>query len=99
MGYGPWRIMSLIALAMFAALLSTGFSTALDRMALYLIPLQLVVFSHLPDALGRANGRNTAIVFGILIYFAAIQFVWLNYANNAKRWLPYQMGLSLTARF
>lgn len=97
--YRLWRIMSLIALAMFSALLFTGFSTALDRMALYFIPLQLVVFSHLPDALGRPNGRNTAIVFGILIYFAAIQFVWLNFANNARLWLPYQMGLSLTAEF
>lgn len=97
--YRLWRIMSLIALAMFVALLFTGFSTALDRMALYVIPLQLVVFSHLPDALGRPNGRNTAIVFGILIYFAAIQFVWLNYANNARLWLPYQMGLSLSAGF
>jgi hypothetical protein len=90
-----WRIMSWGALAMFVALMSTGFTTALDRIALYLIPLQLVVFSHLPDALGRPHGRNSAIVFGILIYFAAVQFVWLNYANNARFWLPYQMGLSL----
>jgi len=90
-----WRIMSWGALAMFVALLSTGFTTALDRMALYLIPLQLVVFSHLPDALGRPHGRNSAIVLGILVYFAAVQFVWLNYANNARFWLPYQIGLSL----
>lgn len=93
--YRLWRIISWMTVGMFAALLATGFTTALDRMALYFIPLQLVVFCHLPDALGRPNRSNSEIVAGILIYFAAVQFVWLSFANNAKFWLPYQMGLSL----
>ena len=93
--YRLWTVMSWISIAMFLALLGTGFSTALDRMALYLIPLQLVVFSHLPDALGRRYGRNTALVAGVLLYFATVQFVWLNFAANARQWLPYQIGLSL----
>lgn len=95
--YQLWRIMSFGAVVMLIALLSTGFSTALDRIALYLIPLQLVVFSHLPDALGRPHGRNSAIVAVILIYFAAVQFVWLNYANNSRHWIPYEMGISLNS--
>lgn len=91
--YRLWRAMSLLALLMFVALLGTGFTTALDRMALYVIPLQLVVFSHLPDALGRPNGRNTAVVGAIVFYYASVQFVWLNFATHSARWVPYQMGL------
>lgn len=94
--YRLWRAISLISLAMFAALLTTGFTTALDRMALYFIPLQLVVFAHLPDALGRKNGKNTAIVSGVIAYYAAVLFVWLNFATHSARWVPYKFGLSLS---
>ena len=31
----------------------TPFSSAIDRIALYMIPLQLVVFSYLPDIFGK----------------------------------------------
>ncbi len=90
-----WRLFSWIALFMLGAFFTTGFSTALDRMALYLIPLQLVLFSHLPDALGVRNRRNTTFVFLIVFYYALVQFVWLNFAAHAPYWLPYQMGFSL----
>lgn len=95
MEYRLWRAMAWLSIAMFAALLGTGYSTALDRMALYLIPLQLAVFSYLPDVMGRPNGRNTAFVGLILLYYAAVLFVWLNFATHSRYWVPYQMGLSL----
>lgn len=89
-----WKIMSVTALAMLGALATTGFSTALDRMALYFIPLQLVVFSYLPDILGPPNRKNAHIVALILFYYAAVLFVWLNFAAHSEWWLPYQAGLS-----
>lgn len=95
MDYRIWRAMSWLSIAMFSALLSTGFSTALDRMALYLIPVQLAIFSYLPDVVGRRNRRNTAIVGLILFYYAAVLFVWLNFATHSQYWVPYRMGLSL----
>lgn len=89
-----WSLTSLVALAMLAAYFATGLSTALDRMALYLIPLQLVTAAHLPDALGTAGRRNTGAVAIVLAYFLAVQFVWLNFAGHAPYWLPYQMGIA-----
>jgi len=88
-----WLIFSLIAVCMFIAFFPTNLSTALDRMALYIIPLQLVVFAHLPDAIGSFGRRNQAIVAFILFYYATILFVWLNFANHSKYWVPYQMGV------
>ncbi|MBF9060256.1 hypothetical protein HKCCSP123_13805, partial [Rhodobacterales bacterium HKCCSP123] len=90
-----WRVMSWLALIMFAVLLTTGFTTALDRLALYIIPLQLAVFANLPDALGRPNGKNSSIVICILAYYALVQFVWLNFAGHSNEWVPYTLGWSM----
>lgn len=64
-------------------------STAVDRVALYLIPLQLVVFSRLPR-LATSTRARTLLVLTVIGYYAAVQFVWLNYATHAVVWVPYQ---------
>jgi hypothetical protein len=89
-----WSLFSMIAIGMFVAFFPTSLSTALDRMALYIIPLQLVVFAHLPDALGVFGRRNQAIVALILLYYALVMFVWLNFAAHSRLWVPYQMGIA-----
>lgn len=84
-----WRWISYISLAMLAAyFVLPGGSVALDRLGLYLLPLQLVVYSYLPGVLG---GRSKKLwIFSVLGYCAAVQFVWMNFANNAYAWLPYR---------
>lgn len=64
-------------------------STAVDRVALYFIPLQLYVFARLPRLATTIHAR-TAIVVGIIGYYAIVQFVWLNFATNAVYWVPYR---------
>lgn len=65
-------------------------STAVDRVALYLLPLQLMVFAHLPEVLGRSRGDSRNWVVYVLAYYAAVEFVWLNFAVNAFAWIPYR---------
>ncbi len=85
-----WRNFSLAAFAMLALLFLLPSSTAVDRIALYIIPLQLVVLSRLPDAFPSAQGhRNVQLVIGVILYSAAIQFVWLTFANHAEYWVPF----------
>lgn len=85
-----WTWISLMALAMVVLLVVTPASTAVDRIGLYLIPLQLFVFSMLPDiARGHRQTRNL-LIFGTVIYAALTQAVWLNFAAHAHRWVPYQ---------
>lgn len=86
-----WTVAALVSVALFAALLAGVPSTALDRMGLYLLPLQLFVFAHLPDILGRHGRRNTALVAAIIGFYALVLLVWLNFAANARGWLPYQV--------
>jgi hypothetical protein len=81
-----WRNYSLVAIGAAAALAVSPSSTAVDRIALYLLPLQFVVLARIPGALVSRS-------FGILIvagYSAAVLFTWLNFAVHAQSWLPYR---------
>ena len=64
-------------------------STAVDRVALYFIPIQMFVFSRVQRLAPKGNGR-TAIVLGTMVYCAVVLFVWLNYAAFSPLWVPYQ---------
>lgn len=86
-----WRWVAVAAMILFAAYFIIDSSTALDRLALYILPLQLVVFSYMPSALSPNSLRNQNIwVVMILAYFASVLAVWLLFANHAQYWLPYR---------
>lgn len=68
-------------------------STAVDRVALYLIPIQIFVFARIPRLAGDDIRLRTLLVLGVVGYYAAVQFVWLNFATHAKYWVPYQFKL------
>jgi hypothetical protein len=86
-----WRNFAYASLLAVVILVVTSASTAVDRLALYLIPIQIFVFTRLPEALeGRGRGGG-AIVLLVVAYSALIQFVWLTFANHAGFWLPYQI--------
>ena len=65
-------------------------TTAVDRVALYLIPIQIFVFSRIPRLAGGNIRVRTLLVLGVIAYYAAVLFVWLNFATHAQYWLPYQ---------
>ena len=88
-----WRWFAVISIVLFIILQLTPASTAVDRMALYLLPLQMVVFASLPDAFGRTRQMRSLLLVGVVAYYAAVQFVWLNYAATAFAWLPYRFYL------
>jgi EpsG family len=86
-----WFWFALSALLLVGLYFVSPSSTAVDRVGLYLLPLQLMVFSYLPEALGRQNGKgNGKWVLVVLGYYAAVAFVWLNFATHAFAWLPYR---------
>lgn len=69
-------------------------STAIDRMALYLIPIQFVVFSRLTILMNNiVDGKF--INLAIALYYGLVLFVWLNFAGYSYAWIPYQNILFL----
>ena len=82
-----WRNFSLAAFGLLALLFIFPSSTVVDRIALYLLPLQVVVFARLPFVLNSELQAKAILV----PLFAAVLFVWLNFAINAHAWIPYRM--------
>jgi len=84
-----YTLMAWLAVAAAIGLVVSPSSTAVDRVALYLIPLQIFVGSHLPlirwQGLGPAAWRQLLVVFSL-----AVLSVWLFFAANAPAWLPYR---------
>ncbi|WP_370540942.1 EpsG family protein [Aquitalea sp. ASV15] len=68
-------------------------STATDRLALYLTPLQMVVYSRLP--LFFSPAFRYVVLTAILSGYTAVLYVWLNYSSNAlESWIPYKWILT-----
>ena len=64
-------------------------SSISDRIALYFLPIQIVVFSRIPTFIDDIYLR-TLLVCGILSDYATVLFVWLNFSPYAQHWVPYR---------
>lgn len=88
-----WSWMAIVALLTVVLLLVSPSSTAVDRIALYLIPIQIFVFSRLPDLGGRDRGLTNLLLIAVLGFYGLVMAVWLNFATHAYAWLPYRFYL------
>ena len=82
-----WRNFSIAAFGLVVLLFVLSSSTAVDRIALYVIPLQIAVLPRVVR-LFRKQEVGTALV---VAYSFAVLFTWLNFAEHAKYWLPYKI--------
>jgi hypothetical protein len=92
LGFSPietnvWRNFSYSAIALLIALVVVSSSTVIDRLALYILPLQLAVIPRVAGTLVREREGKLIII----LYCLAIQFVWLTFAAHSNYWVPYQL--------
>jgi hypothetical protein len=81
-----WRNFSIAAFGFLFLLVVIRSSAAVDRLALYTIPLQVAVLSR-PRSVFASEGFGRVLV---IAYAATVQFTWLVYAHHARYWVPYQ---------
>jgi hypothetical protein len=81
-----WRLVAFTALACVPALFLLPSSTAVDRVALYLLPIQVVGIGR-SILLFKSYGAARALIVG---YCFAVLYVWLNFASHSFAWLPYR---------
>ena len=86
-----WRNFSLAALISFIVWLGTRNTVVVDRLALYLLPLQVIVFSRLPNLLSNSDRPSGEYKMLVVLYCALVQFTWLTFANHARYWVPYAL--------
>jgi hypothetical protein len=82
-----WLNFSIASLAALLLLFVSPSSTAVDRTALYLIPLQLAVLPHVPYVYTRQSFGTLLVI----LYSATVQFVWLNFGVFAMWFVPYRV--------
>lgn len=82
-----WRVFAIVALAMVPLLFIVPSTTAVDRIALYLLPIQMVGLGRSIFLLKSLQAGRIAIAG----YCALVLFVWLNFAAHAYVWIPYQL--------
>lgn len=84
-----WTWISAIAFLFIPALLISPSSTAVDRVALYFMPIQLIAFSHFQYTFVHRFIRQVATLTIVGGYWL-VMFVWFNYSNFYFAWLPYR---------
>ena len=87
--FGASELLPLLAVLSTLSLFGVGVSsTGVDRLALYLSPIQMMVYGSLPFLFGYQY--KTQLTVGIIGIQLLIMFLWLSYANTAEPFLPYQ---------
>jgi hypothetical protein len=74
--------------------ISLYYSTLSDRIAIYFLPIQMVVLSRIPILIESVYWRTIFVVCVTILYSSAL-FAWLFFGVNSQYWLPYQNLLTL----
>jgi len=83
-----WNLFSwLIVLSLF--LFVFNLSVVVDRLAIYALPLQMIVFSRLPFFVENINLKFLLIILIIFFYFLT-HYVWLELGSYSPFWVPYK---------
>jgi hypothetical protein len=85
-----WRILCVLSLATVPLVFFA--STATDRIALYLIAIQLYVIPKM-SLLFRSSRSRAAYFSGVSLFYGLVLIVWLNFASHSSGLLPYQSVL------
>ena len=86
-----WRNFALLAIASVGIYMVIPSSTALDRVLLYLYPLQMFVLSRVPTLFaGQSRAIYMLITIMILLYLAALLAIFMTFGVNSAAYIPYR---------
>lgn len=88
-----WVMFSIASCAALVLLYLSPSSAAVDRAALFLIPLQVFVLSRIPSAFPSRGHQNLLLVGAVIAYSLAVEIVWLNFGQFSLCWVPYRSYL------
>jgi hypothetical protein len=82
-----WYIFSIVSILLLP--MAFTYSTFVDRVAIFFLPLQMIVLSRLPVLINSTYNR-TIFVTGVIGVYALSLFVWLVFGKHSAFWLPYK---------
>lgn len=85
-----WTFISLATFITIPMLYLVPSKTIVDRLGIYLAPLQIFVLARTPIVFGRSSRQNFLFVAAVILYSLAAELVWLNFGTEARSWIPYR---------
>lgn len=86
-----WRGFAWASIAALIAFFIIESSVIIDRISVYILPVQIFVLSRLPRAFSSGGRPSVAVTLLVIIYSGLVLLIWLAYANNARFWVPYRL--------
>ena len=93
-----WTIASGLAVVSVIGLASSSSSVGVDRLALFLIPLQVFVLANIPSIASFTASTRSAATLAVIGYSLAVQYVYFFHGTFSYTWLPYRNALVITDR-
>ena len=88
--YTVWTISAYLSIASVFGLLFSSSSVGVDRISLFLIPLQVFVYSNICSIKSFTRGTRTAITLLVMAYSFSVEYVYFFHGTFSYTWLPYQ---------
>ncbi len=85
-----WSIMALFTCLSMILVFLVSATVIVDRLALYMIPLQILVLSRIPAVFGTGSRQNILFLSLILAFSLILEVAWLNLGRWGHAWLPYR---------
>ena len=88
-----FKLISYASIGLLALLFLVPSSTVIDRLALYFIPIQLLVYPNLNRIPISINNHKLPLTI-IIIYSFLVLIYWVIFSNHSNYWLPYNNFLT-----
>lgn len=82
-------ILSKTSIVMFLLIFSGLGDVVLDRLSLYLIPIQLIFLTSFSSSINLSRAQKLSIDCIIIFLYSIVLYTWLNFATHSNYWLPY----------
>jgi hypothetical protein len=83
-----WKSFAVLSFLLFPLINITP--TATDRLVIYLIPIQLYVFSNAANWFENRTFRLLVLI-GVILFYAVLMLVWLTFGSYREFWVPYRI--------
>ena len=85
-----WRNLAFIAIICVPLMLLVPSSTALDRVSLYVIPLQIYVLARIPALFSADTKEYLVTTVGIIGLLACVMWVYFMFSTHGEYYIPYR---------
>ena len=85
-----WTLFSLLTFMTFPMMLFVSSNTIVDRLGIFIVPLQIFVLSRVPTVFSKTKRENFVYVFSVILYSFAVELIWLTLGHEAQSWIPYR---------